>query len=327
MRRREFITLLGGVATAWPLAARAQQAGETLLVGILETISRQLNAANFAAFVKGLRELGFVEGQNLRIEYRSADGRTERFPTLANELVKLNVDVIVTRGTPAAFAAKMATNKIPIVMAANGDPLGNRLIASLARPGGNITGLSALVTDLYRKRVQLLHDSIAPLRRIVGFFNMQNPQSASEWAEVLAGARSFGIETEVFDVRSRDALTPAFDAANRKPPDAAVVGLDTLTQSNAKLIADLATQHRLPTIYASREFVEAGGLLSYGVSYPDLYYRAATYVDQIRKGRKPSDLPVQQATKFELVVNLKAAKALGLNMSRDFLLLADDVIE
>jgi putative tryptophan/tyrosine transport system substrate-binding protein len=327
MKRREFITLLGGTAVAWPLSARAQQGGESLLVGMLETTSRQVNSANLAAFLKGLREFGFIEGQNLRIEYRSADGRTERFSDLANEVIKLNVNVIVTRGTPAALAAKKATDRIPIVMAANGDPVGSGLVASLARPGGNITGLSALVFDLYPKRVELLRDTITPLTRIVGFFNMDNPISTREWNEILTAARSFGIAAELFDIRDRDALEPAFDAAIRQRPNAAVVGLDTVTQSNHKMIAELATTHRLPAIYASREFVEAGGLLAYGVSYSDLYYRAATYVDQIRKGNKPSDIPVQQPTKFELMINLKTAKALGLEIPPTLLARADEVIE
>ena len=207
--RREFITLLGGAAATWSQALRAQQGGESFRVGMLETTSREVNSANLAAFLQGLRELGLIEGQNLRLEYRSADGRTESFSDLANELVKLNVNVIVTRGTPAAFAAKKATESIPIVMAANGDPVGSGLVASLARPGGNITGLSALVLDLYPKRVELLRDTITPLTRIVGFFNMDNPISTREWSEVLAAARSFGIAAELFDIRARDALAPA----------------------------------------------------------------------------------------------------------------------
>ena len=327
MKRREFITLLGGAAATWPQALRAQQGGESLRVGMLETTSRELNSANLAAFLQGLRELGLIEGQNLRLEYRSADGRTERFSDLANELIKLNVNVIVTRGTPAAFAAKKATENIPIVMAANGDPVGSGLVASLARPGGNITGLSALVFDLYPKRVELLRDTITPLTRIVGFFNMDNPISTREWSEVLAAARSFGITAELFDIRDRDALAPAFAAAIRHRPNAAVVGLDTVTQSNHKMIADLATTHRLPAVYASREFVEAGGLLAYGVSYSHLYYRAATYVDQIRKGAKASNIPVQQPTKLELMINLKTAKTLGLDVPPSLLARADEVIE
>jgi putative ABC transport system substrate-binding protein len=331
MKRREFITLLGGAAAAssvsWPLAVRAQQPGNVRRVGMLETTSREGNAANLAAFHKGLRELGYVEGQNLVIEYRSADGRAERFPDLANELVRLKVDVIVTRGTPAALAAKKATQTIPVVMAANGDPLGSGLIASLARPGGNLTGLSALVLDLYPKRVELLRDMITPLTRIAVLFNMGNPITLLEWEEVTGAARSLNIQADLHDVRTREALAPAFDSASRQRADALIVGLDTLMQSNRELVAALAARHRLPAIYASREFAEVGGLLVYGVSYPDLYQRAAAYVDKIMKGAKPADLPVQQPTKFELVINLQTAKSLGLTVPPTLLARADEVIE
>jgi putative tryptophan/tyrosine transport system substrate-binding protein len=327
MRRRQFITLLGGAVTAWPLAARAQQRGHVSRIGILHTTSRESSAATLSAFQKGLRELGYVEGQNLLFEYRSADGRTERFPGLAAELVDLKVDVIVTRGTPAAIAAQKATTTIPIVMASNGDPLGSGLIASLARPGGNITGLSALVFDLYPKRAELLKDIVPTLKRIAGLFNMDNPVSSREWQEIVTATRSLGIAAELIDVRNRDAFAPAFDAASAQRAEALIVGLDTLTQSNTEVIVELAAAHRIPAIYSSREFVDAGGLLAYGVSYPDLYYRAAAYVDKIIKGAKPSDLPVQQPTKFELVINLKTAKAIGLTIPGAFVVRADEVIE
>jgi putative ABC transport system substrate-binding protein len=327
MKRRQFITVLGGAAAAWPLAARAQQRDQVLRIGILETTSRELNAANISAFQKGLRELGYVEGQNLLFEYRSADGRTERFPGLVSELVDLKVDVIVTRGTPAALAAKKATETIPIVMAANGDPLGSGLIAGLAHPGGNITGLSALVLDLYPKRAELLRDTVPALMRIAGLFNPDSTISLREWGEVIKAARSLGIAADLIEVRNRDALVAAFNAASAQRVEALIVGLDTVTQSNKEAIAELAAAHRIPAIYSSREFVDAGGLLSYGVSYPDLYYRAAGYVDKIIKGAKPSDLPVQQPTKFELVINLKTAKAIGLAIPGSFVVRADEVIE
>jgi putative ABC transport system substrate-binding protein len=326
MNRREFITLLGGAA-AWPLAAQAQQRGQVWRIGILETISRELNAANVSAFQKGLRELGHVEGQNLLFEYRSADGHTERFPDLAAELVNLKVDVIVTRGTPAALAAKKTTATIPIVMAANGDPLGSGLIASLARPGGNVTGLSSLVLDLYSKRVELLRDMFPALTRIANLFNPDSPISLREWDEVAKSARSLGIAADPIEVRDRDALVPAFNAATAQRDEALIVGLDTVTQSNLEAIVKLAAAHRLLAMYSSRDFVDAGGLLTYGVSYPDLYYRAAVYVDKIIKGAKASDLPVQQPTKFEFVINLKAAKAIGLTIPESFLTRADEVIE
>jgi putative ABC transport system substrate-binding protein len=326
MKRRDFITLLGGAA-AWPLVARAQQRGQVSRVGILETTSRELNAANLSAFQRGLRELGYVEGQNLLLEYRSADGRTERFPGLAAELLDLKVDVVVTRGTPAALAAKRATQTIPIVMAANGDPLGSGIIASLSRPGGNVTGLSALVLDLYPKRVELLRDMIPTLTRISGLFNPDSVIGLREWEEVAKSARTLGIAANLIEVRNRDALAPAFNAASVQRAEALLVGLETVTESNSELVIELAAAHQIPAMYSSRDFVDAGGLLAYGVSYPELYYRAAAYVDKILKGAKASDLPVQQPTKFELVVNLKTAKALGLTIPESFLVRADEVID
>ena len=327
MRRRDFLTLIGGAAAVWPLAARAQQRGQVAHIGILETKSRELNAANLSAFQQGLRELGYVEGQNLLLEYRSADGRTERFPGLAAELVELKVDIIVTRGTPAALAAKKATETIPIVMAANGDPLGSGLVAGLAHPGGNITGLSALVLDLYPKRVELLRDMNPALTRIAGLFNPDTIIGLREWDEVTKSARSLGIAAELIEVRNRNALAPAFDAASGQRIEALLVGLETVTESSKELVVELAATHRIPTMYSSREFVDAGGLLAYGVRYPDLYYRAAAYVDKIMKGAKASDLPVQQPTKIELVINLKTAKALGVTVPPSLLARADEVIE
>jgi putative ABC transport system substrate-binding protein len=316
-----------GCAAAWPFAARAQQRGQVARIGMLETTSRESNAANLSGFQKGLRELGYAEGQNLLLEYRSADGRTERFVALAAELVGLKVDVIVTRGTPAALAAKKATETIPIVMASNGDPLGSGLIAGLAHPGGNVTGLSALVLDLYPKRVELLRDMVPALTRIAGLFNPDSIIGLREWDEVNKSARSLGIAADLIEVRNRDALAPAFNAANGQRVDALIVGLETVTESNKELVVELAAAHRIPTMYSSRDFVDAGGLLAYGVSYPDLYYRAAAYVDKILKGAKASDLPVQQPTKFEFVINLKTAKTIGLTIPESFLTRADEVIE
>ena len=325
MRRREFMTLLGGATVGWPLAVRAQQTGRTVRVGMLETVSTALKPNDLAAFQQGLRSLGYIEGQNLRIEYRSADGRPERFPELAQELVGLNVDVITTRGTPAAFAARNATSTIPIVMAAIGEPL--LIVASLARPVGNVTGLSAFVTDLMAKRVELLRDMVPGLSRVGALLNMSNASQPSQWTEVDNTARAIGIQSQLFDVRKAADLAPAFENASRQQIGAVVVGIDALTQENQKLIIELAVKHRLPAIYPSREFVDVGGLITYGVSYPDLYRRAATFVDRILKGTKPSDLPVEQPTKFEMVVNLKTAKALGLTVPQSFLLRADEVIE
>ena len=324
MKRRESITLIGGTAAAWPLAARAQSAYR---IGVLETTSAALNAANFDALRQGLRQHGYIEGQNLVIEYRSADGRAERFPDLAAELVRLNVDLIVTRGTPAIYAAKNATKTIPVVMAASGDPLGAGVVAGLARPDGNVTGLSAFVTELQAKRLELLREMVPRINRIAALLNMSSPAEPPQWEETKAAARTLAIEPQLLDVRKPEDLGRAFETAIRQRADALVVGINVLTQANRRPIADLATKHRLPAIYASREFVDAGGLVALGVSYPDLYRRAATYVDKILKGAKPADLPIEQPTKFELIINLKAAKALDLDVPPMLLSRADEVIE
>ena len=328
MKRRNFIALLGSVAVGWPLATRAQQsAGKIWRVGMLETISRQRNAANLAAFQRGLRELGYAEGQNLFIEYRSADGRAERFPDLASELVRLKVDVIVTRGTPAILAAKNATTVIPIVMAAIGEPLATGAVANLARPGGNVTGLSSFATELVSKRVELVKEMIPGITRIAGLFNMGNPVVPPEWEAAKAAALSLGIELNLLDVRNSQDLSRAFEPEIRRRADALLVSLDGFIQANQATILDLVARRRLPAMYPSREFVDDGGLLAYGVSYPPLYHRAATFVDKIFKGAKPADLPVEQPTKMELIINLKTAKALGLAVPPTLLVAADEVIE
>ena len=324
--RREFMVLLG-CAAAWPFAVRAQQAGKVHRIGVLETISTTLNVANFYALREGLRQLGYAEGQNLVIEYRSADGRDDRFPGLARELLALKVDVIVTRGTPAAKAVKNATSTVPVVMTASGDPVGVGLVTSLARPGGNITGLSAIVGELSPKRLELIREIVPGLARIAVLANTSNDAVRRDWARIETAARSLGVQSQLLDLRESDALGPTFDDASARRADALVVVIDAITQANQQRIVDLAMKHRLPAIYSSREFVNAGGLISYGVSYPDLYRRAATYVDKILKGTKPADLPVVQPTKFELVINLKTAKALGLDIPPKLLARADEVIE
>jgi putative ABC transport system substrate-binding protein len=323
MRRREFM-LLGGAAIAWPLAARAQQPGKQWRIGMLETISAAANAASFNALRKGLRDLGYVEGNNLIIEYRSAEGASDHFPELAAELVRQNVDLIVTRGTPAVLAAKAATVTIPVVMAAIGEPM--LAVASIARPGGNVTGLSAFVTDLQAKRVELLKDVLPRLRRVATMMNMSNPVSPPQWKEIEAAAHSLGLEAHLFDVRKPAEIESAFDAAVAQQVEAIIVGIEAVTQINAVAIAELAIKHRLATIYASKDFVEAGGLIAYGVSYPDLYRRAATYIDKIFKGARPADLPVEQPIKFELVINLKTARTIGLTFPQSIFLRADEVI-
>jgi len=310
-----------------PHAAEAQQAGKVYRIGILETIAASRNATNIDAFRQGLKELGYVEGQNLAIEYRSADGRAERFADLAAELLRLQVDLIVTRGTPAALAAKKATKTVPIVMAASGDPLGSGIVASLARPGGNITGLSSIVADLGPKRLELLKEALQTVSRVGVVANMSNPAIEAEWRQIQAAARLLGIDTELLDIRTEVDIESAFEKVRRRRADALIVTLDALTQTNRERIATLSAKHRLPAVYASREFMEVGGLLAYGVSYPHLYRRAATFVDRIFKGTKPGELPVEQPTRFDLVINLKTAKALGLTIPQTVLLQADQVIE
>jgi putative ABC transport system substrate-binding protein len=325
MRRREFITLLGGAAVAWPIGAGAQQVGKIYRIGILEPISAARNAANLDALRKGLRELGYVEGRNLVIEYRSADGRAERFPDLASELVRLKVDLIVTRGTPAARAAKDATGTIPVIMATMGDP--RAIVASFARPGGNITGVTTFSTELTAKRIEILKELVPSLSRVALLHNMGNPAVPPEWEETKTAARSLGLQAELLDVRSQGDLGRAFERAIRQHVDALVIGADGLTQMHQQTIVDWVARNRLPAVYPAREFVEAGGLIAYAVNYPDLYFRFASFVDKIFKGAKPADLPIEQPTKFELVINLKTAKALGLTIPPSLLQRADQVIE
>jgi putative tryptophan/tyrosine transport system substrate-binding protein len=327
MRRRELITLLGGAAVAWPLAAWAQQVGKVYRIGLLETIPASQNTANLDALRKGLRALGYIEGQNLSIEYSSADGIAERFPELAAELVRLQVDLIVTRGTPAAQAAKNATATIPVVMAAIGEPLAVGVVAGLARPSGNVTGLSSFTTELAGKRVELAKEMMPGISRVGLLHNMGNPVVPPQWEETLATARTLGLTAELLDVRSEQDVRAAFDAALRLQVGALLVGIDGFTQSHIQVIVDLAARHRLPALYPSREFVATGGLMTYGISYPDLYFRAASFVDKIFKGAKPGDLPIQTPTKFELIINLRASKVLGVEVPPSLLARADEVIE
>ena len=325
MDRRAFIAGIASGFLAAPLAAAAQPAGKVYRIGILETIPAAQNAANLAALRKGLRDLGYVEGRNLIIEYRSADGRAERFPDLASELVRLKVDLIVTRGTPAARAAKNATGTIPVVMATMGDP--RAIVASFANPGGNITGVTTFSTELTAKRFELLKELVPNLSRVALLHNMGNPAAPPEWEETKTAARSLGLQAELLDVRSQGDLGRAFELAVRQRVDALVIGADGLTQMHQQTIVDLVARNRLPAAYPAREFVEAGGLIAYAVNYPDLYFRFASFVDKIFKGAKPGELPVEQPTKFELVINLKTAKALGLTIPPAVLARADEVIE
>jgi putative ABC transport system substrate-binding protein len=325
--RRAFLGTVAGGLLAAPLAAEAQPAGKVYRIGVLEGTPVALNAANLEAFRQGLQELGYVERQNYAIEYRSADGRPERFLDLAADLVRLKVDVIVTRGTGAALAAKNATRTIPIVMAGSGDPVQNGLVASLARPGENVTGLSTINSELVGKRLGLLKEAIPGITRIAVVLNLSSPTLGTQRKQIEVAARSLGVQPQFLDVRKSEDLDRAFDAAIKQRADAVHVSLDTLTRTNLRRIVGLSAKHRLPSIYSSRDFVDAGGLMAYSVRYPEAYRRAATYVDKIFRGAKPGDLPVEQSTKFDLVINLKTAKALGLTIPPSLLGRADEVIQ
>jgi len=323
MDRRTFIGGVAGGFLAAPLGARAQP-GKVYHIGILEPIPAAQNAANLNALRKGLRDLGYVEGRNLLIDYRSADGRAERFADLAAELVRLKVDLIVTRGTPATNAAKGASATIPVVMAAM-RPLA--IVASLAQPSGNITGVTTFSTELTGKRIELLKELVPNLSRVALLHNMSNPAAPPEWDEVKTAASSLGLQSDLLDVRGRGDLVRAFERAVRQRVDALVIGADGLTQLHQQTIVDLLARNRLPAAYPAREFVEAGGLIAYGVNYPDLYFRFASLVDKIFQGARPDELPVEQPTRFELIINLKTARMLGITVPQSLLLRADGVIE
>jgi putative tryptophan/tyrosine transport system substrate-binding protein len=284
-----------------------------------------MNAANLDAFRQQLREFGYIERSNLIIEYRPADGRSERFAGLAAELVNMKVDVIVARGSLATQAAKNATRTLPVVMANVGEPL--QFVASFAHPGGNVTGLSSLTVDIETKRLGLLRELLPGSKRIAVLYNLDNPATTLQWKDLETAAPSMGVKLQLFDVRKPEGLEPAFAAASQQHADGLIVGQDGLFIANRKQVAELAAKYRLPAIYRSMEAVEAGALMAYGANYPDLYYRAAVYVDKIFKGAKPGDLPVEQPTKFELIINLKTAKALGITIPPPLLLRADEVIQ
>ena len=326
MRRRRFITLLGGAAAAWPLAARAQQPGKLPTIGFLGATTPSAGSQWVAAFVQRLRELGWIEGRTVAIEYRWAEGRTERSAEIAAEFVRLKVDVIVTSGTAPVIAVKQATSIIPIVFAAAGDPVGTGLVASLARPGGNITGLSIQAADLAGKRLELLREIVPGLRRLAVLANVGNPAAVLEMGEVQAAARTLGLEVVTLEIRRAEDIAPAFETLKGRA-DALYVCADALVNTNRIRINTLALGARLPTMHRSREYVEAGGLMSYGPNFPDLFRRAADYVDKILRGAKPGDIPVEQPTKFDLVINLITAKALGVTIPPTLLARADEVIE
>jgi putative ABC transport system substrate-binding protein len=332
MKRREFITLLGAAAVAWPLAARTQQGAKVARIGYLLTGSLETPAmrSTVDAFRQGLREHGYVEGQTIVIEYRSAEGRIERFPQLAGELAALQLDLILAPNTPAARAVQRATTTIPIVAPVMGDPVGDGLVASLARPGGNITGLTFLGPELVAKRLGLLKQALPSASRIAALWQpgAYGERTTREMLQATdAAARNLAMQLQLVEVRGAAEFDGAFSAMIGNRADALIVFPSPLLFSERKRIVDLATKHRLPLSAQAREFAELGALMAYGASITDLHRRSATYVDKILKGANPADLPVEQPTKFELVVNLKTAKALGLTISESFLLVADEVIE
>jgi putative ABC transport system substrate-binding protein len=324
MRRREFITLLGGAA-AWPLAARAQQRGRLPTIGFLGAPTLANGRPWLDAFVQRLRELGWIEGHTIAIEVRWAEGRAERFAEIAAELVRLKVDLIVTSGA-AVVAAKQATSVIPIVFPAAPDPIGSSLVASLARPGGNVTGLSMQQPDLASKRLGLLREVVPGLRRLAILANVGYPSAVVEMGEVQATARTLAFEVIKLEIRRGEEIAPAFEAL-KGGADALYVCSEPLVNTNRVRVNTLALGARLPTMYGYREFVDSGGLMSYGPNIPDLFRRAGDYVDKILRGAKPADLPVQQPTKFDLVINLTTAKTLGLEVPPTLLARADEVIE
>jgi putative tryptophan/tyrosine transport system substrate-binding protein len=325
MRRRRFLTLLSAAAT-WPLAARAQQPGKLKTIGYMGSTTPSAQSPWTTPFLRRLRELGWIEGRNLAIEYRWAEGRNDRFAEIAAEFVRLKVDVIVTYSAAPVLAAKQATSVIPIVFPAAPDPLGSGLVATLAQPGGNVTGLSTQSTDLAGKRLEFLRELVPAIRRLAIIANVGNPGSVREMDEVQAAARMLGFEFTNLEIRRAEDIAPAFEALKGRA-EALYVCAEPLVNTNRTRINSLAQGARLPTIYGFREYVEAGGLMSYGANVPDLFRRAAEYVDKILRGAKPGDIPVEQPTKFDLVLNVTTAKVLGLTIPESFLLRADEVIE
>jgi len=325
LKRREFITLLGG-ATAWPLAARAQQAGKLPTIGYLGSSTAAAISRWNPAFLQRLRELGWIEGRTVTIEYRWAEGRTERFSEIAAEFARLKVEVIVTSGEAAVAAAKQATSVIPIVFTLANDPVGAGLVASLARPGGNVTGMSLQQADLAGKRIELLREVVPAFRRLAILANVGTSGVVLEMGEAQTAAGKLGLQVVTSEIQRAEDIVPALEAMKGRA-DALYVCGDALTSTHRTRINTLALGLRLPTVLTMREAVEAGGLISYGPNFPDLYRRAAEHVDKILHGAKPADIPVEQPTKFDLVINQTTAKALGVTMPDKLLALADEVID
>jgi putative ABC transport system substrate-binding protein len=323
MKRREFIGVLGGAAT-WPLTAGAQQAvGKRVTIGILAIEPWP----PIDTFRQALDYLGYIEGKNVRFEYRYAKGYNERLPELASDLVGLNVDVILTWGTDAVLAAKQATPTIPIVMGAIGDPLGSGIVTNLARPGGNITGCSSRAAELEAKRLQLLKEAVPGISQVAILFNPTNHYMPLALQSARKGAQMLHISLAVYEVHDTATLDAAFVTLTKDRPDAFMVPADTFLVSQRSRITQFAIENKLPSVYTFREYIEAGGLIAYTPNFHDLFRRAANYVDKILKGAKPGELPIEQATKFHLLINLNTARALGLTVPSRLLASADEVIE
>src|SRR5712692_4866435 len=319
--------LLGGLFS--PVGAEAQQAAKVARIGFLSAdIAANLHLRE--AFLQGLRDLGYIEGRNVVIEYRDAEGKYERLPALAADLVALKVDVIVVTSTPAALAAKQATRTIPIVLAWAGDPVGSGLVTSLARPGGNVTGLSVLAPELVGKRLELLTQAVPGVSRVAALWHPGDYAERTDkdmLKEADVAARALGVRLQVVEARGPEDFDRAFSDMTRARADAVTVQSTNIFFIERRRLVDLAAKNRLPAMYLTREFVDAGGFMSYGPNVADLFRRAATYVDKILKGAKPGDLPIEQPTKFELVINLKTAKALGLTIPQSVLGRADEIIQ
>ena len=326
MRRRNFIKVVAGAVTALPLAAAAQPPAKQPTIGFLGSGTQDSQGQWVAAFLQRLRELGWIEGRNITIEYRWAEGSSDRAAQLAADLIRLKVDVIVTYANPIILAVKQSTAATPIVFAAAADPLGTGLVASLARPGGNLTGLSVEATDLGGKRLELLSNLVPGLRRLAIMANVGNSASVLEMGEVQSAARTLGLEVKTLAIRRAEDIAPGFEKLKGQA-DALYVCIDTILFANRVRINTTALALRLPTMVSTRETVKAGALMTYGPDFPELFRRAGDYVDKILHGVKPADLPVEQPTKFDLIINLTTAKALGLTVPESLLLRADEVIE
>jgi putative ABC transport system substrate-binding protein len=323
--RRSFIA--GTLALlSQPMAAQEKKAERVLRVGMLDPVPLAANAPNLEQLRKGLRDAGYAEGRNLAIEYRASEGRADRYARLAAELVKLPVDVLIARGTPAALSAKNAARGLPVVALGVNDPVDTGLVASLERPGGNVTGIAFLIQDLETRRVDVLRALAPKTRRIAGLMNVGNPAIAHAWKVLEEAARRFKLEAVLVDVRKPSQIAAAFDAARLREADALVVQAGALGAPQRQSLIELAAAHRLPAIYSSRDYVDAGGLVSYGLDAAQLYYRAGAFVDKLVKGAKPAELAMEPPPRFELVINRKTLRSLDLVIPPDLLLRANDIV-